>query len=461
MREIMTYFSSQKRIGKTDISIFLFFSALISILGFYLTTLSFFPGLVSSDSTDILAQALRKQYSDWHSPFYTYLIGLLNNFDEGPSPIFLLTEIIFWTSAYLITIASIKEYKGNGILILLCFFMPPSIFIPAWIWDISFNCSLWLFVISFFIFLKITLRKINFLISIFLIIIIIIGVLVRLNGWFAAIPLLILVMPTDMNIKNKYFISFIIFLFIPLFWKYFSYFEKVKKTYPIDSIIIYDLGQMSSDLKINLFPGVWNSIQKDNIINNCKENFESSEIDNGWDIYAWGRCSFVVKNLQTQGYFGSNKLIKNWLKNIINHPLIYLKTRFIFFSHAMVTIRSIPATDSNFLNEKSGWKIINKKALKKSYEYATSIPIKIFYKPITWFFLSLIIFLFTIFFDFNLKKEIQYIVFSSIIWTLTYSIFGVAFDFRYYFITLMFTLISMFFLFEALWLKYKFMNFSR
>ena len=143
-------------------SIFVFFCALISILGFFSSTLSFFPGLVSSDSIDILGQALRKQYNDWHSPFFTYLIGLMNNFFQGPSPIFLLTEIIFWVSAYLIALALIYKYKGYGILILICFFMPPSLFIPAWTWDISFNCTLWLFVISFILFIKVRRKKINF-----------------------------------------------------------------------------------------------------------------------------------------------------------------------------------------------------------------------------------------------------------------------------------------------------------
>src|SRR5581483_8303635 len=167
-----------------------------TLIGFFLTTSAFYPGTLSPDSIDILNQAISRSFDDWHSPFFSYLISLLAPSSWGPALIFLIINLVFWLCFYLLVRMAESRYGFYGLFLLLAPFSPALFFIPAWIWDLSFSASIWLLAISLVLY-RTTKSEGGYACSIVALVCIVFGLLSRINGWFATIPLFYIALPVS------------------------------------------------------------------------------------------------------------------------------------------------------------------------------------------------------------------------------------------------------------------------
>jgi hypothetical protein len=65
-------------------------------LGWVLTYITYFPGLMSTDSVYQLHQAETGIFLDWHPPITAWLWSITNHFIPGPLGFFLFLITLYW-----------------------------------------------------------------------------------------------------------------------------------------------------------------------------------------------------------------------------------------------------------------------------------------------------------------------------------------------------------------------------
>ncbi|WP_143322701.1 hypothetical protein [Candidimonas nitroreducens] len=328
-----------------------------------------------------------------------------------------------------------KRYGWRALLFFLIPIVPSALFIPAFAWDVTFHSMTWFLALSLgFIYVKRVSFKPN-TIQILMLALIFIGTMVRKNGWFAALPLFFLALSPMGGGKGRMGLAAFFFILVPIMWGVAALLFKATPSHPENSIKTYDIGSISAFTDQNLFPGVWTKSQSRDIVENCYENDVKKRIlDNGWDVYAWGRCGFVLRNLSEQKLFKSNVLTAAWLSAVFGHPVAYLRARLEFFGTFMVAHKSIPVLMYSESNAKFGWDFRNKKMIKAAYDFASLFVGGALFRPITWLILNFVAFVLA----FKVRDSMARcfvccVSLSGVVWLLTYFNFGVAYDFRYAF----------------------------
>ncbi|WP_244815397.1 hypothetical protein [Caballeronia sp. Lep1P3] len=417
--------------------------AVLCLCGFALTVASSFPGIMTPDTTDVIHQAVTGQWSDWHAPFYTFILSLLYPSRLGPVGMLLLNNLILWVATFLLADAASKRYGWLGVLFCFIPLCPAIIYMPGFIWDVSLHVALWAFAAAL-VFRDVAAgRKASTPTCVAAIALVVCGVLVRQNGWFAAALLVLAALPATMRLRTRLFIVVATFVAMPLIWTGFAKITQTVSSHAVNSILIHDLGAMSAELRRNVYPGDWSSAQADQIEHNCMpDSLDARAPDNGWDVFAWGRCGFVLKTLSAQHLMDTHVLAKAWLTTVVHHPVAYAKARIKFFATFLHAQSSTPLLTNSPSNDGSGWPIENHALIGRMYAYASSFLGWGVFRPGTWLVCNLVAF-------FGLAWLTRHadaspgrrdnaalgmlLAGGSIVWVATYAVFGVAFDFRYVF----------------------------
>jgi hypothetical protein len=77
-------------------------AAWISIAGFVLNLVAFYPGFLNPDSLNQYSESLSGVYADWHPPAMAVLWRGFNAIAEGPAPMLVLQLGLLWGSCYLL-----------------------------------------------------------------------------------------------------------------------------------------------------------------------------------------------------------------------------------------------------------------------------------------------------------------------------------------------------------------------
>lgn len=429
--------------------------ALISILGAAVSIITFAPGVVTPDSIDVMNQIATGQWTDWHSPFFTAIFGLTMPNIYGPYGILMLNCTLLWAACGVLAYSSAKRYGWRSLSFFLVPIIPATLFAPAFAWDISLHSMTWLFALSLaFPGAQNSGTKRKAIRGGGIIILIFLGVLLRKNGWFAAVPLFWCALLPLANAKVRMALVALFFLLVPVTWSVVTILSNPIPLHAENSIKTYDIGAISARTGKNLFPGVWTEKQDKDIVENCHaSDIKQRIIDNGWDLYAWGRCSFVLQGLSKQNLFRSNALTAAWLSSILNNPLAYLEARLNFFGTFMIARRSIPVLTHSDSNTASGWDFRNTHAIKAAYDFADPFTNGALFMPLTWLVLASLVFFVAVFskrLNTGLRRYICCISASGVVWLLTYLNFGVAYDFRYAFWTVYVAFLSVIIIFNEL-----------
>ena len=118
---------------------------LLCLLAFGFTVWSFHPGVMSPDSLGNLMSGREGVFYDINSPIVSYLWGGLDRIVPGPSLMFILQNLVFWTACAIFWRAtSIRSY-GLGLALVLFGLLPHILSQLVIVWkDIAMGAALFL-----------------------------------------------------------------------------------------------------------------------------------------------------------------------------------------------------------------------------------------------------------------------------------------------------------------------------
>ena len=118
---------------------------LLCIVCFALTIWSFYPGLMTADSSAGLTEGRQNSYSDILSPLMSYLWGMFDRIIAGPGLMLIFQNLIFWSACAVFWRATYKKSFWLGLALVLFAFFPQIISQLPFIWkDIGLGASLFL-----------------------------------------------------------------------------------------------------------------------------------------------------------------------------------------------------------------------------------------------------------------------------------------------------------------------------
>jgi hypothetical protein len=298
-------------------------SAIIAILGFIFCLLACYPGFTSPDSLDQYQQAKAGVYSDWHPPIIAWLWNKLLWINDGPLPMLLLNNLLYWIG---VAIIAIKFNRlGFSLFFLLLSFSPPLINFIGIIWKDTFLFSLLFFVCAILFSLHNNQLGKPKRLVLFLIIITLsfLAIMIRHNAASALVP--ILGLSLNVLFKNiKPFIAFFagLLIAIVLFYggqKTNSQLCNYKSQHPEQQLMLYDLLGISQQVKINLFPEyLKNKVNLDTI------NRIYNDCDGGMSLIFAMHC--VTENPEQL-----NSIKNAWKDAVLQYPKFVLKHKYKSF----------------------------------------------------------------------------------------------------------------------------------
>ena len=261
-------------------------AALLAI-GFGLTLLIFYPGIMTFDAKYVYADIAKGTYGDWQSPVMVWLWALIDPVAPGAASMFLLTVTTYWLGFGILSLALASRGKASALLLPLLAMTPPALALAL----------------------------------------VVLGVLLRPNALVAA-PVLAAYIVWTLRVSLLRILIFYIPAAIVLFGivqlVYYGMLD-AKRQHPVLTIMIFDLGGISHFAKQNQFPVDWSESENAMLLNKCYQ-------PTLWDIY-WRLepCDFVMRKVEREkGLFGTSAISKAWLQAILRHPVAYLQHRSAF-----------------------------------------------------------------------------------------------------------------------------------
>jgi hypothetical protein len=300
---------------------------LVALAGFALTLAVYYPGVMTFDAKYIYADVVTGFRGDWQSPVMTELWRFVDPLAPGPASIFIFMTALYWSAFGVLGLALARTSLLAAILPLVFAAMPPAFLLAGIIWRDVLFAALWLLAAALVLVGRES-RAFAF-VQMVALALVAVGVLLRLNAIFAA-PVLVayILWPNGFRWKRT------ALLLLPLAVAFFALTQIVyygvldaKRQHALHSILVLDLGGISSVTGENQFPGSWSASDSARIVEVC----EPKE----WDNY-WTRdpCKFVMAQLEVRdGLFGTSALSRAWLNSVMAHPLAYAQHRLAFFWH--------------------------------------------------------------------------------------------------------------------------------
>jgi hypothetical protein len=301
--------------------------AILIAIGFGLTLLIFYPGVMTFDAKYLHEYALKGTMGDWQSPVMVWLWRLIDPVAPGAGSMFLLIATTYWLGFGLLSLALASRNSKLALLLPLLALTPPSLALAGVIWrDVLFATS-WLLAASAAFAVSDRQRWIRFGGQAVALMLVVFGVLLRPNALLAA-PILAAyaIWLSAMSLRRTaiFYIPMAIAFFGIVQLVYYGVLE-AKREHPLQTIMIFDLGGISHFAKANQFPVDWNETETAMLLDKCYQ-------PTMWDIY-WRLepCDFVMRKVEREkGLFGTSAISKAWLTAILHHPVAYLQHRSAF-----------------------------------------------------------------------------------------------------------------------------------
>ncbi len=302
---------------------------LLVAAGFALTILVFQPGYPTLDARYVYGDAKAWNFADWQSPVMALLWWLIDPLAPGAWSMFLLIASLYWLGFGLLALTVARQSRWLGLATPLVAFAPPAFFFVGIIWrDILFGV-VWLVagVLPFAVAGRSAGTRIP--VQILALLMVALGVLLRPNAIFAgAILGLYALWPTRLELKRTliWFVPAVVVCYALVPTVYYGLIG-AKRTNPLHSVMVFDLGGITHFTGKNQFPVAWSAAETALLTGQC---YDGGKL---WDVY-WYRepCQFVMKRLERPDdvIFGTSRLSNAWRDAILAHPLAYLQHRATF-----------------------------------------------------------------------------------------------------------------------------------
>ena len=307
--------------------------AILLAIGFGLTLLTFYPGVMTFDAKYLHEYAMKGTMGDWQSPVMVWLWRLIDPVAPGAGSMFLLIATAYWLGFGVLSFTLASRNSRFALLLALLALTPPSFALAGIIWRDVLFAACWLLAASTAFAVSERGPRIRFASQALALTLVFLGVLLRPNALLAA-PILTAyaIWLSKMSFRKT------AILYVPAAIAFFGVVQFVyygvlqaKREHPLQTIMIFDLGGISHFAKSNQFPVDWSETENAMLLDKCYQ-------PTLWDIY-WRLepCDFVMRKIEREkGLFGTSAISKAWLSAIFKHPIAYLQHRSAFMWNFLV-----------------------------------------------------------------------------------------------------------------------------
>lgn len=304
-----------------------FLVLLVVVAAYALTVLVFYPGYVTIDARYVYADAQAWQFGDWQSPAMGVLWRLIDPIAPGSLSMFLLTVTLYWLGFGMLALIAARRSIWLGLVTPLLAFVPPAFFFVGMVWrDILFGV-VWLAAVALAFAVAGRLR-VRIAVQAIALLLVALGVLLRPNAIFAA-PFLAtyVVWPLRFDVKRMaiIFVPAVVLFYALVPLTYYGLLD-AKRQNPLHSILVFDLGGITHFSGENQFPVSWSAEQTALLNDKC---YDPVRWDSYWHVPP---CPFVMQRLERPDdlIFGTPRLVEAWWRAVSGHPLAYLQHRAAF-----------------------------------------------------------------------------------------------------------------------------------
>jgi hypothetical protein len=394
---------------------------------------------MNPDAWSQFEQATSGRYTDWHPPIVAQLWSLLLPYFDGGSGIFLIQQVFYWF-AVLLLVQTIAEQFGrrNSFLLLAVAIFPYFLYRNQLIIKDTFMATALLLAVAFAFRREFALSAASrFAYGLGFGLMLMIGMLARTNGVFAAGPLLLLMLPKPYRsglgiLKILAFSAIFSVLFFLISGQINYNLLKAERSDPMQSLQLFDIfgtAVLSNNPKVLAgydisidearkcyTPYNWDSLAPYGDCSGMREalGFNSSAIDSGL----------------TQGERKSR-----WLNAVMNNPIAYVKHRIYHYNSSLYFI--VPVFHDRYgLHTQKPIDLKERSTFEISRQYLTR---GLLISPIVWIAFG-VSFLYFCFSTGRFMDELFFpkiVVTSALMYGAAYLFIGVATDVRYYYWTMM------------------------
>lgn len=406
-------------------------SIAIALLGFAFVLHASYPGYLNDDSVSQLKQVASGAYDDWQSPFPKLLWSVLLKFIPGPVGFIVLNNVLIWGATLALALA-MRRFIGAWSILLVAVPLFPGAFnflgnahvdalLVGWLLAAATSAYIsWRENVS---------ARIRLVMQILANLFIVAAFLTRLNAIFCLVPLL-LYANARLGLRRNLLLCMVLIVSMPLLYKAQNTFLDAQASSPSDGIKVYNLLALSYYERRNLFPGEWTEPQSRDIINACYSPVQ-------WDTAWTGQCSFIYAELQRQQLWGSSQLTRTWLREVLSHPVSYFTVLTATFKRSMFE----PNSRAMFYQSPNRWNwAVADNPPRRSTEFAQQYIRSKFNDQVgrPWIYvllsaLSIVLLFRTRAVATEEGRFALAILASGLIYLLTYFVFNVSAEYRYFY----------------------------
>ncbi len=119
-------------------------AAVLVAVGFGLTLLIFYPGVMTYDAKFVYEDIAKGTYGDWQSPVMVWLWGLIDPIAPGAASMFLLTAATYWLGFGVLSLVLASRGRASALLLPLLAMTPPALAFAGIIWRDVLFATCWL-----------------------------------------------------------------------------------------------------------------------------------------------------------------------------------------------------------------------------------------------------------------------------------------------------------------------------
>lgn len=427
--------------GPAEIAI----AVLLMAAGFALSVWLLFPGFTTHDALAVYDQAHAGRLGDWQPPLMGLVwVWLEPLFGYGPQALFLPVAALYWLGWLTAFMALRRTGARSSRLVLVIPFLPPTFAILGVLWRDVMFAVLWLMAIGLAALVADRSRPWRILATVAALACVLVGYWIRPNALFAAVPVLAYVLwPRGWSWRRIVVAAVPALALLAASTHVINYqILDAHDDFPTHSIFVFDLAGITHFSGTNVFPvDDWTPEEVETIKSTCYQ-------PSYWDAMWWPQCTFAMGRINRDippgtKLFGSPRLRDAWVAALAEHPLAYARHRLAFF-WALMTGRNMVVFDQR----KSGqWRFLVARSTAY-YRFETTVlwlhertPL---FRGLTWLILAVLVGIAGVkASDGRAKAAILALSSSGIVYTLTYTLFGVAAEYRYVYWTAMSSLLGL------------------
>lgn len=302
---------------------------IMAILGMMLSIAAFFPGFMTNDSFDQLAQARTGIFSDWAPPVMAFLWRYVDMVIRGPFGMLFLQTLLWWSSLAIIVLCVWRKHWFASIAIAIIGFWPSSFSMFGFIWkDIQMTAFLAMAIALIFLAVERDSRwplicALPFLLY---------GTAVRHNAIFAAFPIVLwLGWLLTKDIRSVPWRGSAVLLFSVVMLLCPQAMNRSLATIhrlPSQQLLLFDLAGVSSQVNTNFIPIQYQPYCLP--MDTLRKKYDPALVG----FLYWGPDSKTNLLISSDpNYFASLK--KQWCKVIPTHMMAYLRHRLGVFTYQL------------------------------------------------------------------------------------------------------------------------------